>query len=67
MSQAKYPEVEVELVGQDGNAFYIIGTVKKALLRHGLSEEEAKVYTEEAMSGDYNHVLSTTMQWVTIV
>lgn len=67
MTDAKYPEVEVELVGQDGNAFFIMGTVKKALLRHGIGKEEVNEYLEEAMSGNYDHLLVTTMRWVTIV
>lgn len=67
MTDAKYSEVEVELVGQDGNAFYIMGAVKKALLRHGIGKEEVNEYLEEAMSGDYDHLLVTTMRWVTIV
>lgn len=28
---AKYPDVEVELCGQDGNAFAILGRVARAL------------------------------------
>ena len=27
----KYPDIKVQLSGEDGNAFFIIGTVKKAL------------------------------------
>ena len=27
----KYPEITVELIGQDGNAFAILGAVHKAL------------------------------------
>lgn len=67
MTECKYPEVEVELIGQDGNAFYILGAVKKALLAHDVGKEEVNKYLEECMSGDYDHLLSTTMQWVTIV
>jgi len=67
MSETKYPEIEVELVGQDGNAFFIMGAVTKALKSHGVSAEEVKEYTEECMSGDYNHLLQTTMAWVTVI
>jgi len=62
----KYPEIEVELVGQDGNAFAILGKVQKALRRANVSEEEIKKYLDEAMSGDYNHLLRTTMEWVEV-
>lgn len=54
---------EVELLGHDSNAFAIIGTVSKALRRAGNSSEIVKAFTEEAMSGDYDHVLATAMAW----
>ncbi|MFA5558163.1 MAG: hypothetical protein WDA59_01700 [Methanofastidiosum sp.] len=63
---SKYPDVEVELIGQDGNAFLILGKVQKALRRAGVSEEEVKQYYEEATAGDYNHLLRTTMDWVEV-
>ena len=31
----KYPNIEVQLSGEDGNAFFIIGTVKKRLNEQG--------------------------------
>ena len=62
----RYPEIEVELLGQDGNAFMIIGKVQKALRRAGVPKEEISQYVSEATSGDYNTVLSTTMNLVSI-
>ena len=61
----KYPEIEVQLVGEDGNAFFIIARVKKALRRGGVPKEEIDAYTKDSMSGDYDHVLQTAMHWVT--
>ena len=61
----KYPEIEVDLVGQDGNAFTIIGSISKALSRGGVSLEEVYKFQEEATDGDYYHVLKTCMKWVT--
>jgi hypothetical protein len=63
----KYPEVNVRLVGEDGmddNAFAILGRVEKALRRADVSEDEVKAYHAEATSGDYEHLLGVTMQWV---
>ena len=54
----------VELVGQDGNAFAILGRVRVALVKAGYTKDEIKQYTDDAMSGDYNHLLATTMDWV---
>ncbi len=62
----KYPDIEVEISGIDGNAFSIMGTVQKALRRAGVSKEEQDQYFEEATSGDYDNVISTTMKWVSI-
>jgi hypothetical protein len=60
----KYPNIKVVLVGEDGNAFSIMGRVKKALSRNGVSAEEQKQFMDECMSGDYDNLLVTCMRWV---
>jgi hypothetical protein len=62
----KYSNIEVDLIGQDGNAFAILARVKKVLKANGVSKKEIDAFMEEAMSGDYNHLLSTVMKTVTI-
>lgn len=62
----KYPEVNVPLVGEDGNAFAILGRVQKALRRAGVPKEELDAYFAEATSGDYDHLLRVTMDWVEV-
>lgn len=64
--ETKYPEIEVELLGEDGNAFAILGTVRRALRRAGVSEEERAAFMAEATSGDYDHLLQTVMAWVEV-
>lgn len=59
----RHPDVHVQLTGEDGNAFLIIGWVTGALRRAGYGSETEE-YASEAMSGDYDHVLATTMRWV---
>jgi len=66
MPKCKYPDIEVQLVGNDGNAFSIIGAVSKALKRANVPIEEVKLFQEEAMSGDYDNVLRTCMNWVDV-
>lgn len=66
MNEVKYPEIEVELVGQDGNAFVILGAVRRAMRSAGVSSEEIDSFYDEATSGDYDHLLSTCMRWVTV-
>ena len=55
---------EVELVGEDGNAFSILGRVKKALRRAGNDDAVVDSYLEQAMAGDYDHLLSVTMAFI---
>ena len=66
MTDPKYPEIEVELSGSDGNAFAIIGKVSKALRRGGVDKEEITLFSTEAMSGDYDNVIQTAMKWVEV-
>ena len=66
MEEVRYPNVTVELVGQDGNAFAILGRVRQALRRAGVSREEQDAFTAEATSGDYNDLLATCMRWVDV-
>ncbi len=52
---------ELKLVGEDGNAFSIIGKAVREARRAGWDKEKIEKFQEEAMSGDYNHVLQTCM------
>ena len=60
----KYPNIKVQMVGEDGNAFAILGRVIKALRRGNIPKEEITKFQEEATNGDYNHLLATVMNWV---
>ena len=62
----KAPETkpEVKLVGEDGNAFSIMGRVSKALRRAGADKEYVDKYLNESMSGDYDHLLGVAMEYV---
>ena len=59
----KYPQVNIKLVGEDGNAFAILGRCQQAARRAGLSKEEIKPFMDEATSGDYNKLLNTCQDW----
>lgn len=65
-TDVKYPNIEVELTGSDGNAFAILGAVQKAMRRHGVDAAEVKAFNDEATSGDYDHLLQTAMRWVNV-
>jgi len=62
----KYPDIEVQLTGADGNAFNIMALVTKAMRRAGIPTEERDAYRNEAMAGDYDQLLQTTMRWVKV-
>ena len=64
MRQVKYPDVRVPLVGEDGNAFAILGRVNHALKRAGVDKAEREAFHAEATSSDYMHLLRTAMAWV---
>ena len=66
MSDIKYPGIEVQLIGEDGNAFFIVGRVIRAMKREGVPMEVLNEFRAEALSGDYNHVLNTVQKYVTI-
>ena len=66
MADVKYPEVEVQLSGEDGNAFAIMGAVSKALRRAGIEREQVEAFKAEATAGDYDHLIQTAMRWVTV-
>jgi hypothetical protein len=59
-------DVAVQLSGNDGNAFAIMGTVKSALKKAGASNEELDQYISDSMSGDYDNFLRVAMEWVEV-
>lgn len=59
----KYPHVRVQLSGQDGNAFMILGLCQRAAKDAGLPKEEINVFYEEATSGDHDHLIRIAMCW----
>jgi hypothetical protein len=64
MSEMSKPTVQ--LIGQDGNVFAIIGSVSKALKRDG-QPERAKEFTEKALkSKSYDDVLSLVLDYVEV-
>jgi menaquinone-dependent protoporphyrinogen IX oxidase len=65
-NEVKYPDITVQLTGEDGNTFVIIARISQALKKAGTSSEIVKQFRDEAMSGDYDHVLQTAMRWVNI-
>ena len=66
MSELNLPlPIRVKLVGEDSNAFSLLGVVTRAMKRTGY-EEHVEEFRKEAMGGDYDHLLQTCMKWVEI-
>ncbi|MDO8706263.1 MAG: hypothetical protein Q7J84_15080, partial [Sulfuricaulis sp.] len=60
----RHPDVTVQLSGEDGNVFFIIGRVSKALRRAGYTED-AEAYRKNCMAAkSYDEVLQITMATV---
>ena len=59
-------DISVKLIGENGNAFNIIGKVRKEMKRNGVPNDEIDLFINEAMSGDYNNLLRTCMKYVNV-
>jgi len=60
----RYPTIKVKLVGEDGNAFSIMGRISQALRRGNVSPEEIKLYQKESRSGNYDNLICVATRWV---
>lgn len=56
-------KAKVKLVGQDGNAFNLLGLCRVAGKKAGYTSEQLKAFSDEAMSGNYDHLLQTCCKW----
>lgn len=54
--------LKLALVGEDGNAFAIMGRARQALRRGGRADL-IDAFTKECTSGDYNHLLATCLRY----
>jgi hypothetical protein len=62
----RYPGVEVELTGTDGNAGAIVGKVVRALKQARVSRDEIETFRGQAYGGDYDNLIQTCMRWVEV-
>jgi hypothetical protein len=64
--KAPLTKPKFKLIGRDGNAFAIMGRVKQVLRHAGTDKEYIDRYLSEATSGDYNHLLAVSMEYVNV-
>ena len=62
--EPKYHDVRLRLSTLDGNALGIVGAACAALRKAGVASKEIEIFADDALSGDYSHVLRTTAGWV---
>ena len=54
---------KLRLTGRDGNAFHVLGLARQAAERAGWPRERWIEFRDTATSGDYDHLLATTMEF----
>ena len=66
MSDTKYPDIEVELIGTNGNVYALIGKVTRAIRRE-VGTAEAEAFSVKAQSqSSYDDVLVLIMDTVEV-
>jgi len=63
--EVPYTDAVVQLTGKDGNALLILGLVRRGILRSN-HPELADEFMNEAIDGDYDHLLQTCMRYVSV-
>lgn len=63
---AKYDNITVRLLGQDGSSFSIIGICRREMKRAKCSQDDIDMFIDEAMSGDYNDLLNTCADYFNV-
>ena len=58
--------VDVDLVGQDGNAFMVLGICQKAARKAGIEDTKINQFLDEAKQGDYDHLLRTCTKYFNV-
>ncbi len=53
----------LKIIGEDGNAFAILGKAEKAMKDAGWDEKGIEKVMKEAMAGDYDHLLQTICKY----
>lgn len=63
MAEQEIKKPKLKLVGEDGNAFAVLGAAQRAARNAGWTKEQIDAYRTEAMSGDYDNLLAVTQEY----
>ena len=56
-----FKKLNLNLVGKDGNAYFLLGYAKREARKAGWSNEKIEELIKEATNGDYQHLLSVLL------
>lgn len=59
-------DIDVKLIGENGNVFNLMSKCTLAMKRHGVDSEEIEKFKDECRESDYDHALRTMMKWVNV-
>ena len=59
--------LSVDVSGEQGNCFFIMGIVRRELLKAGQPKEIIDKYFDEATSSDYDNLLEVSRQYLSDV
>lgn len=65
-SPVRYPNIEVQLLGEDGNSITIISKVQTAMVRAGLPDDVISEFTDEVEGQDHSDMVRTVLDWVSV-
>ena len=58
---------KLKLLGEDGNAFFILGRAKRVAQKAGWTQEKIDQFFAKARVGDYNHLLQICDEYFDVV
>ena len=61
----EHEKIYLNLVGQDGNAFNVLGQLRAAAKRAGWDKSEIDSVVKRATAGDYDNLLATILEYCT--
>ena len=63
---APITNVKMRLVGEDGNAWAILGRCRAAMRKAGYPQAFIDIFVTEATAGNYDDLLATVMRYVVV-
>lgn len=66
--ETEFPHIKVDLVqASSGDSIALVMHTMRALQRHGVCDADRERFIREALSDDYDHVITTIMRTVTVI